>query len=74
MRGGIDVSQYITVFPDNATDKSVTYEISSSDSEYATVSSSGIVKAKAINGPFKQQGKILGMIMETLLQPLNLLG
>jgi hypothetical protein len=24
MRGGIDVSQYITVFPDNATDKSVT--------------------------------------------------
>lgn len=51
-RGGIDVSQYITVFPDNATDKTVTYEISSSDSEYATVSSSGIVKAKAINGPF----------------------
>lgn len=24
MGGGIDVSQYITVFPDNATDKSVT--------------------------------------------------
>ena len=24
MRGGIDISQYITVFPDNATDKSVT--------------------------------------------------
>lgn len=51
-RGGIDVSQYITVFPDNATDKSVTYEISSSDSKYATVSSSGIVTAKSINGPF----------------------
>lgn len=50
--GGIDVSQYITVFPDNATDKSVTYEISSSDSKYATVSSSGIVTAKSINGPF----------------------
>lgn len=49
---GIDVSQYITVFPDNATDKSVTYEISSSDSKYATVSSSGIVTAKSINGPF----------------------
>lgn len=52
MRGGIDVSQYITVFPDNATDKSVTYEISSSDYKYATVSSSGIVTAKSINGPF----------------------
>lgn len=52
MGGGIDVSQYITVFPDNATDKSVTYEISSSDSKYATVSSSGIVTAKSINGPF----------------------
>lgn len=51
-RGGIDVSQYITVFPDNATDKSVTYEISSSDSKYATVSSSGIVTAKSTNGPF----------------------
>lgn len=51
-RGGIDVSQYITVFPDNATDKSVTYEISSSDSKYATVSSSGIVTAKSINGSF----------------------
>lgn len=50
--GGIDVSQYITVFPDDATDKSVTYEISSSDSKYATVSSSGIVTAKSINGPF----------------------
>lgn len=50
--GGIDVSQYITVFPDNATDKSVTYEISSSDSKYATVSSSGIVTAKSINGSF----------------------
>lgn len=49
---GVDVSQYITVFPDNATDKSVTYEISSSDSKYATVSSSGIVTAKSINGPF----------------------
>lgn len=48
----IDVSQYITVFPDNATDKSVTYEISNSDSKYATVSSSGIVTAKSINGPF----------------------
>lgn len=51
-RGGIDVSQYITVFPDNATDKSVTYEISSSDSKYAIVSSSGIVTAKSINGLF----------------------
>lgn len=51
-RGGIGVSQYITVFPDNATDKSVTYEISSSDSKYATVSSSGIVTAKSINGSF----------------------
>lgn len=50
--GGIDVSQYITVFPDDATDKSVTYEISSSDSKYATVSSSGIVTAKSINGSF----------------------
>lgn len=50
--GGIDVSQYITVFPDNAMDKSVTYEISSSDSKYATVSSSGIVTAKSINGSF----------------------
>lgn len=49
--GGIDVSQYITVFPDDATDKSVTYEISSSDSKYATVSSSGIVTAKS-NGSF----------------------
>lgn len=49
---GIDVSQYITVFPDDATDKSVTYEISSSDSKYATVSSSGIVTAKSINRPF----------------------
>ncbi len=52
MGGGIDVSQYITVFPDDATDKSVTYEISSSDSKYATVSSSGIVTAKSINGSF----------------------
>lgn len=51
-RGGIDVSQYITVFPDDAMDKSVTYEISSSDSKYATVSSSGIVTAKSINGSF----------------------
>lgn len=51
MGGEIDVSQYITVFPDNATDKSVTYGISSSDSKYATVSSSGIVTAKS-NGPF----------------------
>jgi hypothetical protein len=50
--GGIDVSQYITVFPDDATDKSVTYEISNSDSKYATVSSSGIVTAKSINGSF----------------------
>lgn len=50
--GGIDLSQYITVFPDNATDKSVTYEISSSDSKYATVSSSGIVTAKSTNGSF----------------------
>lgn len=56
-RGGIDVSQYITVFPDNATDKSVTYEISSSDSKYATVSSSGIVTAKSINGPFTVEVK-----------------
>lgn len=50
--GGIDVSQYITVLPDDATDKSVTWEISSSDSKYATVSSSGIVTAKSINGSF----------------------